>query len=122
MTDGASGVEGFTPSSGFLEAVQRITALNVFARAFPVWTARHGKTVSIRFAATLDGGVEMDLSMPPGSTAEEADDLLEILEQCQRMADLEAIVSEMRASGQKDEVVQNYIIEAETIAMRLFPR
>lgn len=114
--------EGFTPSASFLESVQRITALNVFARAFPVWVARHGRTVSLTFKGNMDGSVEFDLGMPPGSTAEQADELIELVDQCQRLADLEAIVSEMRASGQSAEVVQNYILEAETIAMKLFPR
>lgn len=113
--------EGFTPSAGFLESVQRIAALNVFARAFPVWVARHGRTASVTFKGNLDGSVEFDLGMPPGSTASQADDLIELLHQCQRLADLESIVSEMRASGQSAEIVQNYILEAETIAHRLFP-
>lgn len=114
--------EGFTPSASFTQAVQKITALNVFARAFSVWMARHDRSVSLTFKGHVDGSVEFNLGMPPGSTAEQADELLELLEQCQRMADLEAIVSEMRASGQSAEVVQNYILEAETIARQLFPR
>lgn len=114
--------EGFVPSPGLSEAVSRITALNVFARAFRAWAMRRGKGASISFQGHPDGSVEVDLGLPPGSAPGQADELLEIIEQCQRMADLEAIVSEMKHAGVSPDIVQNYVVEAEAIAHRLFGR
>ena len=110
--------EASLPTS-FTDQIQRITALNLFARAFPVWQARTGRTASFHIRATPDGGVEFELGLPPGTPLRQAEDLLELLEQFQRLSDLEAIVSEMRQAGVEDAVVQAYVMEGETLAQGL---
>ena len=67
---------GFQPSQEFLGHVQRIDALNVFARAFPLWVRQHGKTASFTLTATVDGGVEIDMGLPASANQEQAQDLL----------------------------------------------
>lgn len=115
------GAQGVRPSDGLLGHVQRIGALNVFARAFPVWVHEHRKLVSVSIQARADGAVAIELGLPPGASPEEADHLLEVLEKCQRLSDLEVIVSELRQSGVEDAIVQRYAIEAETLARQLYP-
>ncbi len=111
----------FEPSQEFLNHVQRIDALNVFARAFPLWVKRHGKTASVLLTATHDGGVAIDLRLPDGSSEPEAADLLDLLSKCQRLSHLEVLVSEMRQAGVEDAKVQRYAIEGETLARQLYP-
>lgn len=113
--------EAFEPSQSFLRDVGRITALNVFARAFPVWTRRHGKTVSVQCVGHLDGSVEINLGLPPGSSEVQANEVVELLEQCQRLADLQVIVQEMRQAGVAPAILENYIMQGEALAQKLFP-
>ncbi len=113
---------GFQPSQEFLGHVQRIDALNVFARAFPLWVKQHGKTASFKLTATPDGGVEIDLSLPASADEGQAQDLLFLLQRCQRLAHLEVLVSEMRGAGVADAIVQRFAIEGETLARQLYGR
>lgn len=110
----------FQPSQAFLGHVQRIDALNVFARAFPLWVKQHGKTASFHLTATQDGGVVVDLGLPKGTLEDQAQDLLQLLSQCQRLAHLEVLVSEMRGAGVDDNIVQRFVIEGETLARQLY--
>ena len=113
---------GFQPSQEFLGHVQRIDALNVFARAFPLWVRQHGKTASFTLTATVDGGVEIDMGLPASANQEQAQDLLLLLQRCQRLAHLEVLVSEMRGAGVGDTIVQRFAIEGETLARQLYGR
>jgi hypothetical protein len=113
---------GFQPSQEFLGHVQRIDALNVFARAFPLWVRQHGKTASFTLTATTDGGVEIDMGLPASANQEQAQDLLLLLQRCQRLAHLEVLVSEMRGAGVDDAIVQRFAIEGETLARQLYGR
>ena len=113
---------GFQPSQEFLGHVQRIDALNVFARAFPLWVRQHGKTASFTLTATVDGGVEIDMGLPASANEEQAQDLLLLLQRCQRLAHLEVLVSEMRGAGVDDAIVQRFAIEGETLARQLYGR
>lgn len=112
--------DGIQPSPGLLEQVQKISALNVFAMAFPVWVKTHQRTASLIFKGHLDGSVEMDLGLPKGSSSDQADDLFRLLEECQRLSDLQLLVGEFKNAGVSPAVIQRYVIEAETLAHRLF--
>ena len=109
-------------STAFLEQVQRIAALNVFARAFPLWVKSHGgKTVSVSFTAHADGQVSVDLGLPPGSTEGDAQDLFDLLEKSQRLADLQVLVGELNRIGADPAKIQNYTVEGDSLLRQLYP-
>lgn len=109
------------PGAGFAGQVARVDALKLFARALPVWAARHNSTVSIQFNASADG-VEINLGMPPSATPQMADAVVQILLEAERMAQLEFLVDQMRNVGVSPEVLDPMIAEAEELARRLFPK
>ncbi len=108
-------------SSSFLEQVQRISALNVFARAIPLWARAHGKSVTIAIQSEADGQVGFELKLPENSTEAEAQELFELMEKSQRLADLQVIVEELRRSGVSAEKVQNYALEGDSLLRQLYP-
>ena len=113
---------GVDVSASIMEHVQRIDALNVFARAFPLWVAKHNKTPQIHILGSLDGGVGFDVALPEGTASHEADELFELLEKSQRLASLQVIVEELRQSGVEDAIVQRYVLEGETLFRQLYPK
>jgi len=109
-------------SQSFLDQVQRIAALNVFARAFPLWVkAHHGKTLAITFTAMPDGQVDVDLRMPTDSQEEDAQELFDLLEKSQRLADLQVLVQELRRIGADPAQIQNYTLEGDSLLRQLYP-
>ena len=113
---------GVEVGPSLMDHVQRIDALNVFARAFPIWTKRHGKTPGFQIKGDRDGGVEINLLMPDGTASHEADDLFEILGQCQRLASLQAIVEELKNCEVDAATVERYVLEGETLMGRLYAK
>jgi hypothetical protein len=109
-------------SQSFLDQVQRIAALNVFARAFPLWVKAHnGKTLAITFTAMPDGQVDVDLRMPTDSQEEDAQELFDLLEKSQRLADLQVLVQELRRIGAAPAQIQNYTLEGDSLLRQLYP-
>lgn len=109
------------PGAGFAGQVAQIDALKVFARALPAWAKKNKSSVSITMVATEDG-LEINLGLPPSATPSMADDVIGVLRQVERMAQLELLVDQMRNAGVAPEVLDPMIQEAEEIAARLFPR
>lgn len=109
-------------STGFLEQVQRIAALNVFARAFPLWVqSQGGKTVAITFTAMDDGQVSVDLRMPDDCTEGDAQELFDLLDKSQRLADLQVLVGELNRIGADPAKIQNYKLEGDSLLRQLYP-
>ena len=109
------------PGAGFAGQVAQIDALKVFARALPAWARKNKSSVSISMVATEEG-LEINLGLPASATPTMADEVINMLREAERMAQLELLVDQMRNAGVAPEVIDPMIHEAEEIATRLFPR
>ena len=110
------------PGAGFAEQVSRIDAFKVFVRALPSWAAKYNASVSFTFRATAQG-VEIDFGLPErvAQNPKMADEVIERLQEVEKMMQLELLVDQMRNAGVGPEVLDPMINQANELAKKLFP-